>query len=205
MTQARLWFSSIEEYLAYDDGTDTPYELVNGVLVEVGAESDLNTRIAFFLLVTFSRFVPLDQLRNKTEIETPSSSASSRYPDFVILSEEGAIALSDAPRSLLRLEMPTPTLIGEVVSPGEPGSENYDRDYIAKRKEYAERGIPEYWLVDPVRNVVIVLYLDGEQYWEIGRFENDDRIVSPTFPQLQLSAEQVLNVGQQRLEQQLQI
>jgi Uma2 family endonuclease len=196
MTQARLRFSTIEEYLAYDDGTDTPYELVNGVLVKMGAESDLNTRIAFFLLVTFSRFVPLDQLRNKTEIETPSTIASSRYPDFVVLSEEGAIALANAPRSLLRLEMPTPMLNGEVVSPGEPGGENYNRDYIDKRKEYAERGIPEYWIVDPVQNVVIVLYLDGEQYREIGRFENDDRLISPTFPQLQLIASQVLKAGQ---------
>ncbi len=43
-----------EEYLDYDDGTDTRYELVDGVLVEMGAESTLNTQIAVFLLLTFA-------------------------------------------------------------------------------------------------------------------------------------------------------
>lgn len=44
---------TIEEYLTYDDGTDTRYELVDGVLVEMGAESTLNTQIVLFLVVTF--------------------------------------------------------------------------------------------------------------------------------------------------------
>ncbi len=70
-----------------------------------------------------------------------------------------------------------------------------DRDYVAKRKEYAEREIPEYWLVDPARDVVIVLYLDGKQYSEIGQFRSSDRVISPTFPELQLTAEQVLRAG----------
>lgn len=195
MTQAKLRFGSIEEYLNYDDGTDTPYELVNGVLVKMGAESDLNTRIAFFLLVIFSRFVSLDRLRNKTEIQTPSTSVSSRYPDLVVLSEAGAIALSSASRSLVTLSMPAPVLVGEVVSPGKPGSENYDRDYIDKRAEYAARVIPEYWIIDPERQIIIVLQLDGKEYRESGRFENGDRVISPTFPKLQLTAEQILRAG----------
>jgi Uma2 family endonuclease len=37
---------TIEEYLNYDDGTDTRYELVDGVLVEMGAESTLNTQMS---------------------------------------------------------------------------------------------------------------------------------------------------------------
>jgi Uma2 family endonuclease len=43
-------------------------------------------------------------------------------------------------------EMPPPRLVVEVVS---PGKKDRDRDYIAKRQQYAERGIPEYWLIDP--------------------------------------------------------
>jgi Uma2 family endonuclease len=38
-TNQRMTF---EEYLNYDDGTNTRYELVNGVLVEMGAETALN-------------------------------------------------------------------------------------------------------------------------------------------------------------------
>lgn len=43
--QGRL---TLKEFLTYDDGTDRRYELFNGVLVEMGAESRTNIRIAFF-------------------------------------------------------------------------------------------------------------------------------------------------------------
>jgi Uma2 family endonuclease len=60
--------------------------------------------------------------------------------------------------------MPPPALVVEVVSPGEPGTPNYDRDYVDKPKEYADRGIPEYWIIDPERQVILVLMLAGERY-----------------------------------------
>lgn len=41
---------TLAEYLAYDDGTDKRYELVNGELVEMPPESDLNNLIAMYLI-----------------------------------------------------------------------------------------------------------------------------------------------------------
>lgn len=38
---------TMEEYLAYDDGTDTRYELVDGELVEMPVESQVNAAIAY--------------------------------------------------------------------------------------------------------------------------------------------------------------
>lgn len=105
--------------------------------------------------------------------------ATRRYPDFLVLTEAGAIALAGASRSIVTSEMPAPALVVEVVSPGEPGEKNYDRDYIEKRREYAARGIPEYWIVDPYRQVVLVLTLDGQSYRE-ERFTEQTAIVSPT-------------------------
>jgi Uma2 family endonuclease len=182
---------TLEEYLNHEDGTDTRYELVDGVLVEMGAESDLNVLIALFSLVTFSNLVPLDRLRRGTEIETPQGMATSRYPDFLVLTEAGAMALAGASRSIVTAEMPAPALVVEVVSPGEPGEKNYDRDYIEKRREYAARGVPEYWIIDPYRQVVLVLALEGQSYRE-SRFTGQTAIVSPTFPNLNLTAEQLL-------------
>ncbi|NJN29443.1 MAG: Uma2 family endonuclease, partial [Synechococcales cyanobacterium RM1_1_8] len=131
---------SLEDYLNYDDGTDARYELVDGALVAMGSESDLNNRIALFLLMALARFVPLGQLRNKTEVETPLGRASSRYPDLLVLSELGAETIAGEKRSLVRRSMPAPLLVVEVVSPGEPGEPNYDRDYIEKRLEYGGVG-----------------------------------------------------------------
>jgi Uma2 family endonuclease len=43
----------LEEYLAYDDGTGASYELVDRVLVKMGAENPINPTIASILLITF--------------------------------------------------------------------------------------------------------------------------------------------------------
>lgn len=196
MTQAKSRFSTIEDYLAYDDGTDAPYELVDGVLVEMGAENPVNIEIAIFLISVFLQLsVPHYLIHRGTEIVVPSQSVTSRYPDLMILTEECRSALSGSTRSLITTEMPAPLLVIEVVSPGNPGEKNYDRDYIDKRTEYAERGIPEYWLIDPARNVVIVLSLRDNVYQEHGRFQGTDPIVSNAFPTLKLTAETIFQAG----------
>ena len=46
----------MEEYLVYDNGTDTRYELVDGELVEMPPESHQNCDIARFLLVKLLKF-----------------------------------------------------------------------------------------------------------------------------------------------------
>jgi Uma2 family endonuclease len=43
---------TLEDYLSYDNGTDTRYKLVDGVLVEMPPKSTLKTQITAFLLVT---------------------------------------------------------------------------------------------------------------------------------------------------------
>ena len=57
MTVATDLRMTLKEYLDYDDGTDTRYELVDGILVEMGAESPLNPAIAMFLVFAFARTV----------------------------------------------------------------------------------------------------------------------------------------------------
>lgn len=55
----------------------------------------------------------------------------------------------------------------EVVS---GGTEGRQRDLVIKRKEYAQAGIPEYWIVDPEGEQIFVLSLDGQSYREHGVF-----------------------------------
>lgn len=179
---------TLAEYLNYDDGTDTRYELVNGELVVMPPESDLNQRIAMFLLVYFSQQgIPSYRLRIGAEIVVSGSRATTRLPDLIILSEELATALEGASRSTITIDMPPPLLVVEVVS---PGKENADRDYRYKRSEYAARGIAEYWIVDQVQGRVTVLE------WVEGLYEEKvfqgEAIVSGLLGVLQLTTEQVL-------------
>jgi Uma2 family endonuclease len=192
-TKPRL---TLEEFLTYDDGTDTRYELVDGVLVEMGAESTINTLIAGFLFATFLQLgIPPYRLGFKQWIAVSSSIATARDPDLIVHSEESFAAIEGASQALIPPGVKAPLLVVEIVSPGEPGEPNYNRDYVEKPTEYALRGIPEYWLIDPSRNVVIVLFLSGKEYKEIGRFQGNDHVMSPTFPSLQLMAAQILKAG----------
>jgi Uma2 family endonuclease len=109
-------------------------------------------------------------------------------------SDASVQAIEGLRQALLSANMPAPMLVVEVVSPGEPGEKNYDRDYVEKRREYADRGIPEYWIIDPYHQTVWVLTLQGSSYQE-KCFTGNIAIVSPTFPNLNLTADRVLKAG----------
>jgi Uma2 family endonuclease len=63
----------------------------------------------------------------------------------------------------------------EVVS---ADAESHERDYDLKRKDYAEAGVQEYWIVDPQQEQITVLTLDGERYVEHGVFKRGARATS---------------------------
>ena len=60
MTQAKQRFRTIEQYAALDP-SDLPegnYELVDGVIVEMGAERDQNLEIVALLFSVLPQFIP---------------------------------------------------------------------------------------------------------------------------------------------------
>jgi Uma2 family endonuclease len=183
---------TLEEYLAYDDGTDTHYELVDGELVEMPPETDRNNLISLYLLSEFLKFVPIQLLRHKdTELVVIGNRTRVRLPDLMILTQELLVALAGG-RATITPDMPSPIMVVEVVSPGKV---NEDRDYRYKRSEYAARGIPEYWIVDADKDRVTLLTLVDGLYEEVP-FQGTDLIRSVTFPTLDLTAAQVLAAGQ---------
>ncbi len=186
---------SLEEYLAYDDGTDARYELVDGVLVEMGAESTINTLIAGFLFSVFIKLgMPTVLIGFKQKIQVKSRYVTARDPDLIVHSEESFAAIDGLSEACLKLNDSNPLLVIEVVSPGTEATDNYKRDYEQKPKEYAVRGIPEMWIIDPARKVLLVLTLSGDTYQELS-YTGDSVIVSPRFPNLSLTAAQVLTAG----------
>ena len=179
---------TLEEFFNYDDGTDAMYELEDGELILMAAESEINRRIASFLFACFlQQNVPAYRLSMKTEIVTTGSRV--RVPDLVVFSEELAIAMEGAKRSTVMSEMPSPLLVVEVVSPNQSS-----RDYRYKRSEYAARGIAEYWIVDPILGRVTVLeWVDG--FYEEKVYEGEQVIASIVFTDLKLTAAQILQAN----------
>lgn len=176
---------TLEQFFNYDDGTDALYEFEDGELLLMTAESEINRRIAMFILVYFVQLgIPAYRLSMKTEIVTTGSRV--RVPDLVVFSEELATAMEGAKRSTVMPEMPPPLLVVEVVSPNQSS-----RDYRYKRSEYAARGIAEYWIVDPIQQRVTVLeWVEG--FYEEKVYLGDSAIASLVFADLKLTAVQLL-------------
>src|SRR3954453_2280009 len=64
-------------------------------------------------------------------------------------------------------------LVLEVVSPDKP-----ERDLVDKRFDYAEAGVPEYWIVNPLNQSITVLTLQGDVYAEHGVFARGTQATS---------------------------
>lgn len=81
-------------------------------------------------------------------------------------------------------------LVVEVVSEDDPG-----RDLITKRLEYAQAGIPEYWIVDLRHESIVVLKLAGETYQTHGQFDADGVLTSATLSGLTVPVSLVFAAG----------
>jgi Uma2 family endonuclease len=195
MTVATARRMSLEEYLTYDDGTDARYELVDGVLVEMGTESTINTQIAGFLYGFFILLgLPSHLIGFKQKIQVTSAYVSARDPDLIIHTQESESAIHGRSEACLKLLEPNPMIAIEVVSSGKESTDNYQRDYVQKPREYAARGIPEMWQIDPERKWVKVgTLVDGAYAFET--FTGKNAIVSPSFPALKVTAIEVLKAG----------
>ncbi|MDZ8134760.1 MAG: Uma2 family endonuclease [Nostoc sp. DedQUE04] len=184
---------TMEEYLAYDNGTDTRYELVDGELVEVPTESPENCKLAKLLMLELAKYISIVPINLKDmEIVVSGKRAKVRLPDLTILSEEGYATLAGQRSNTITQDMPPPILVVEVVSPGQ---DNRDRDYRYKRTEYAARGIAEYWIIDPERQqMTLCLWVNGQ--YEDTIYTGDTPLVSAIVPDFKLSAAQILAFGQ---------
>jgi Uma2 family endonuclease len=182
---------SLAEYLDYDDGTDRRYELEDGLLIDMSGENPLNPCIAAMLLFLFSDLgIARILLTIGHQIEVRSSYATCRQPDLIVHTIESRTAILSGDK-VLRLGSPVPLLVVEVASSTLTDSKSRKRDYEHKPREYADRGISEMWIIDPDRLWVQVGTLtDGAYQFQI--FKGDEPIVSPTFPELTLTAAIVL-------------
>jgi Uma2 family endonuclease len=130
----------------------------------------------------------------------PLRDESGYEPDVIILDR---LSLRDEPRweaeSIVTMGSSV-RLIVEVVST------NWRDDYCLTSANYEEMGIPEYWIVDYLslggrrfignpKQPTLSIYqrVDGE--YQVSQFRGNNRLESPGFPQLNLTAESVFRAG----------
>jgi len=175
---------TFEEYLNYDDGTDKHYEFNDGELVDMTPatvfHNDLMMFFAFCLQAEIKRSRHSYCVRvNSTEI---FNGKKTRRPDVLVMTLDQKKSLGNKPDILHE-----PCLLAiEIVSPT-----CRTVDTVEKREEYAQFGIPEYWIVDFLLGTFSVLTLVNGVYIEKVYREND-RIISNVFPSIELSMSQVM-------------
>ena len=179
---------TLEEFLAYDNGSDQRYELVNGELILMPPETQGNLQIAKYLLFELAKYLPLQLIALGTELEVTGKRSSCRVPDLLIHTEQSLAALPKERRATITRDMPPPALVVEVVSPRQ---ESRDRDYRYKHTEYAARGITEYWIIDrEAEKVTVCLWVNGK--YEDTIYTGDTPLKSTVIPEFNLSASQIL-------------
>jgi Uma2 family endonuclease len=76
----------------------------------------------------------------------------------------------------------------EVVSEDKP-----ERDLVDKRGDYAEAGVPEYWIVNPISEAITVLRLHDSAYEEAGVYRRGQSAVSVSCPDFSVEVAKVFD------------
>ncbi len=183
---------SFEEYLTYSNGSDTRYELVDGELVPMSLGTGKHGSSIRFLTRQFEDTIAQSQqpwiaLPALVGVRSPRGRRwdTCRIPDVTVLSLAQWEAMENR-EAVIDLNEPPPLLVVEVVSPS-----TQTDDYRSKRAEYGLLEIPEYWIVDAIAAKVTLCLLDHE-FYDLTEFQGEDLIQSPLFPELTLTATQIL-------------
>lgn len=157
-------------------------ELINGEFYQMPPATAEHQLIIDYLVGMINAFVrPLQPLPGLA-FTTIGLALGDRYaptPDIVYLRAESL--------HLIRGGMVegVPDLVVETLS------SDRNRDLVMKRAIYAEAGIPEYWLVDPVNDTITVLELSGTQYAERSVLSGGDTLTTATIPGFEVELDQI--------------
>lgn len=176
------------------------YELHDGVIIEMaqptGDHEDvvgfIAGQISFeYIRLNLPYFIPKTAL-----VKSPTSEAC-YSPDVLLLNRTNLVNEPLWKKKSTVIEGASVPLIVEVVST------NWDDDYYTKFGKYQSIGIPEYWIVDylglgakrftgnPKQPTLSICQLTDDEY-QITQFRGDEQIVSSVFPELNLTAKQIL-------------
>lgn len=173
-----------DDYLALD--TNHLVEFTNGYIEVLPMPTIPHQRLVFFFHRMLWAFVIEHQLGEvlAAPLRVRLRPRKYREPDVVFIRAEKI-----AQQGIQYWE--NVDLVMEVVSPDDP-----DRDYKKKRSEYAQIGIAEYWIIDPLQELITVFTLNGEVYKEHGVFKLGAKATSVLLPGFALDVTEVFAAAQ---------
>ncbi|MCL4869152.1 MAG: Uma2 family endonuclease [Anaerolineae bacterium] len=162
------------EYLAME--SNHMVEFSGGYLEVLSIPTPKHQTLVAYLYGLFLLFVRKHQAGKVlfAPLEVQLWQGKYREPDIMFLSKEHLAAEKER-------YWRGADLVLEVVS---GSSEDRVRDLVLKRQEYAQAGVPEYWIVDPQMKQITVLTLDQDSYVDHGIFtpgEDASSVLLPGF------------------------
>jgi Uma2 family endonuclease len=202
MIQSAIEQITIEEFLEWKP-ENKRYELQDGGIVEMSQPVGRHEKVIGFsarkLTVEFDRLNLPYFIPNQVLVKSLDNK-SAYLPDILILNETYLPSEPLWEKFSMVTQGASIPLVVEVVST------KWQDDYLRKAGEYELIGIPEYWIVDylglggrrfignPKQPTISIYQLvDGE--YQISQFRGDNRIESLTFPELNLTAQQIFQAG----------
>ncbi|NEQ95207.1 MAG: Uma2 family endonuclease [Cyanothece sp. SIO2G6] len=199
---------SLPKSLTFDEfiaqyGDDARYELIDGELIDM-EPTGLHEQVAGFLNLKFNLEIAREQHNwfiPMRCIIKPLGPVSAFKPDVAVLDRPALDAEPLWRREPIITSGSSVKLVAEVVST------NWQNDYARKVDDYQAMGIAEYWICDylglggvffigsPKQPTITICTLDGERY-AMQQFRGNDPLISPTFPNLQLTANEIFAAGQ---------
>jgi len=175
-----LW--SVEQYLKLTNQTNRLIEFTDGVIEVLPMPTKRDQAISLFLLLSLLAFVrPRGGAVYYAPLRIEVRPGKFREPDLLLVAD------ADDPRAQDEFWLGADFVV-EIVSPDKP-----KRDTEEKPLDYAEAGIPEYWIVNPLTDTITVMVLDGASYVEYGVFRRDDRAVSKLLDGFSVRVDEVLD------------
>lgn len=162
-----------EQTMTYEDYASLPdegnrYELVDGSLELMSPGPSIKHQVVSFqFMQKISSTCLAEYLIIPAPIDLILSPKEVRQPDFVLIHRNRLDIITKR-----GIEGP-PDLVVEILSPS-----SYKRDKVNKLKVYAMHGIPEYWIVDPLYEVLEQYQLQNDQYSLFSIYAGEDQIES---------------------------
>lgn len=156
-----------EQYLLFTDHTNRLVEFTDGRIEPLPMPTDKHQAILGLLFKAFDRFLePRGGKVRFSGLRLKVRDGKFREPDLLL------VLSADDPRRQNRFWTGADLAL-EVVSRDKP-----QRDLVDKRGDYAEGGVPEYWIVNPEEETITVLRLEGGAYTEAGVRRRGESAVS---------------------------
>ena len=168
-----------EVFLTQFDGQSV--EWINGEVIKMSPVSTEHTAIARFLISLFDYFLAVTnggQTFHRPMVMRSRPDLPGRSPDIAIVLPDNDDIIQDN-----QLAGPADLVI-EIVSP-----ERHRRDRVEKFAEYEQGGVPEYWILDPVRQESLFYHRNADRLYEPVVLDEKGVFHSRVLPKLQLPAD----------------